>query len=244
MVESRIFTMTGVLDDERNTSLRIDLNPPIYLDPEKQYMLGVIGFETYNHIPNVTWKNNRFVYRKPDASLFHTITIPQGTYDAKDILKYLMDNMKSEEKTSARGNLQLVMNNNTSQTQLKCVYDVDFTFPNSIGSLLGFTGKLLKADRWHTSDDTIKIISVNSLVIMCNVVGGSYRHGKPAHILHQFFPIVPPGYKIVERPQSIIYLPLITNIINELIIEIEDEHGQPINFNGEAVTITLHLKSV
>lgn len=236
--------MTGALDDESNTSLRIDFNPPIYLDPKKQYMLGVIGFETYNHIPNVTWKNNSFVYQTPDNGWFNTITIPQGTYDAKDIFNYLMDHMRNEAGQDAKGNLQIIMNNNTLQTHLKCAYDVNFNLKYSIGSLLGFTGGLLEANRWHTSDESIKIIGVNSLAIMCNIVGGSYRQGKPVHILHQFFPTVPPGYKIVERPQPVIYLPLITNVIDKLIIEIHDEHDKPVNFNGETVTLTLHLKSV
>lgn len=239
-MESRIFTLTGLLDDAENTSLRVDLNPPIYLNPEKQYMLGVTGFETYNHIPNVTEKNNLFIYRddKNWRQGIGAITVPVGTYDAKDIHKYLIDNMPTD------ADLQITLNNNTGQTSLMCGRTVDFTNSRSIGYLFGFKNKVLEADEWHTSEGVIRIIDVNSLVILCNIVGGSYRQGKPTHILHQFFPTVPPGYKIVERPQPVIYLPLNTTIIRELIIEIHDEHERPINFHGELVTITLHLKSV
>lgn len=241
-MESRIFTITGVLDDDKNTSLRVDLNPPIYLDSEKQYMLGVTGFETYNHIPNVTHKNNLFMYQNmkdlQNGDVKNLIKIPVGTYNAKDIHQYLIDNMPDNAK------LQIVLNNNTGQTSLMCGRTVDFTNSRSIGYLFGFKNKVLEADEWHTSEGVIRIIDVNSLVILCNIVGGSYRQGKPTHILHQFFPTVPPGYKIVERPQPVIYLPLNTTIIRELIIEIHDEHERPINFHGELVTITLHLKSV
>lgn len=241
-MESRIFTITGVLDDDKNTSLRVDLNPPIYLDSEKQYMLGVTGFETYNHIPNVTHKNNLFIYRNKKnwrgGDTQGVIKIPVGTYNAKDIHQYLMDNIPNNAE------LQIVLNNNTGQTSLKSTYEIDFTDTKSIGHLLGYKNKVLEADVWHTSEDIIRIIGVNSLVILCNIVGGSYRQGKATHILHQFFPIVPPGFKIVDRPQPVIYLPLNTTIIRELIIEIHDEHEKPVNFNREVVTITLHLKSV
>jgi hypothetical protein len=37
--------------------------------------------------------------------------------------------------------------------------------------------------------------------------------GKPAHIIHQFFPNVPPGFKIVESPEHVIYLPISVNTI-------------------------------
>lgn len=239
-MESRLFTITGLLDDEENTSLRVDLNPPIYLSSERQYMMGVIGFETFNNIPNVYEKNNIFAYRieTKDGTVAKNIEIPVGTYNAKDIHTYLTEHIEEE------GALKIALNTNTMATHLKCRHEVDFTMPTSIAPLLGFEHTILGRNQWHISPNRVKIIGVNSLTIKSNVVGGSYSNGMESHILHQFFPSVPPGYKIIDRPQPVIYLPLITDTITELIIEIEDEQGRAVNFNGELVTLTLHLKSV
>lgn len=232
--------MTGLLDNKQNTSLRIHLNPPIYLDKSKQYVLGLTGFETFNNVPNVHEKNNIFAYRieSQGSHIMRHIQIPKGTYNAVDIHRYLAEHIEGE------GALEIALNTNTMETNLKCRYEVDFSMPTSIGQLLGFGHTILNRNVWHTSQNHVKLIGVNSLTIMSNIIGGSYANGTQAHILHQFFPSVPPGYKIIDRPQPVIYLPVITDIISTIIVEIQDEHGKPIDFNGELVTLVLHLKSV
>lgn len=233
-MESRIFTMSGILDT-KNRFMKIELNPPIYLDEEKHYVLGLVGFETFNHIPNITSENCIFKYITHSSD--HHIKIPSGNYDASSIHRYLQDNIGSDS-------LEMKLNPNTMQTVIKFVHDIDFTVDKSIGSLLGFGKTILKGGEWHTSENSVKIIGVNSLIVMCNIVSGSYKNDQVAHILHQFFPSVPPGYKIIDRPHPVIYLPITTSIISKIYIEIQDEHGKSVNFNQELVTLTLHLKSV
>lgn len=226
--------MTGLLDDQQHQSLNINLNPPIYLDPNRKYVLGVIGMETFNHIPNVTRDNHTFAYRKDDV--LQRIEFPIGTYSAKDILQYLRDQMGQDA-------LEIILNNNTFQTKLKCNYDIDFSVTGSIGRLLGFHNKIYKRNQWHTSENHIQIINVNALTILCSICGGSYKNGQESHIIQQFFTTVPPGFKVVEKPSQPIYLPILTNTITEIVLQIEDENGKPVNFNGELVTLTLHLKN-
>lgn len=198
--------------------------------------MGLLGFETFNNIPNVTEKNNKFLYGTVNDR-FEVIRVPEGTYSIDDIYQYLSEHMGKNETLLVR------MNNNTMRTEVKCSSDVDFNAENSIGQVMGFDRLVLERNEWHESEQPVNVLTVNSLVILCNLVSGSYKNGAPAHILHQFFPSVPPGYKIIERPQPIIYLPLLSDIISSIIIQVEDEHGNPVNFNSELVTVTLHLKS-
>uniref|UniRef100_A0A6P7HBI7 Uncharacterized protein LOC114348729 n=1 Tax=Diabrotica virgifera virgifera TaxID=50390 RepID=A0A6P7HBI7_DIAVI len=72
-------------------------------------------------------------------------------------------------------------------------------------SLLGFERKKLKPNTLFTSTNTVNILKVNTICIDCNIAIGSFLNGKAVHIIHQFFPQVPNGYKIVEQPLTILY---------------------------------------
>ena len=64
------------------------------------------------------------------------------------------------------------------------------------------------------------------------------------HVIHKFFLVVPPGYSIVEKPSEVIYLPINTKEINEIILKITDQNGNLVNFRGEVITIRLHLQKL
>lgn len=132
-MDSRIFSISGLLNDE-STTLKVQLNPPIYLDPTKGYVIGLVSFETYNAIPNVHTSNNIFKYGDK------TIEFPVGSYEMRDIAVYLekkMDDSNGEY-------IEVIQNNNTLRTELKCTRDVDLTVKNSIAPLMGFKPAILK----------------------------------------------------------------------------------------------------
>ena len=39
-----------------------------------------------------------------------------------------------------------------------------------------------------------------SILVQCDLVGGSYLNGEEVPVIHSFFPSVDPGDKIIERP--------------------------------------------
>ena len=94
----------------------------------------------------------------------------------------------------------------------------------------------------HYSDLPVRITKVTSILVDCNLVTGSYLNGVSGHILHQFAATTPPGYKIVEVPANVIYLPVNTKIIDNITVKLTDQDGNPLNLRGETVTIRLHLK--
>ena len=113
-----------------------------------------------------------------------------------------------------------------------------------MGRLLGFTSRILEASSQHSSDLPVKILKVNALKVECNITSGAYINNQKVHTIHEFFPRVPPGYKIIEVPSHVIYLPVNVTSIDHLQIRIVDQDGNLVNFRGEEITIRLHIKSL
>ena len=84
----------------------------------------------------------------------------------------------------------------------------------------------------------------NSLRVECNIIDCSYVNGKKGYTIHEFFPVVPAGYKIVEILSEMIYLPIRSHMIDNIQIRIIDQDGDLIDFWGEDITVSLHLKSL
>lgn len=147
---------------------------------------------------------------------------------------------KKDEKTI----LVLKANHNTFKCEIKSNKEINFEKPNTIRSLLGFTQKKLPAMKRHYSDYPISITKVNSICIECNLIKNSFNNNTSVHIIHMFYPNALPGYKIVENPSNVIYLPINTRFIDEIVLKITDQNGNLVNFKGEVVTVRLHLKRV
>lgn len=224
---SYTFTFT-----DKSSVLTSRFNPPIHLDnPQLQYGLALTSFDTFNSIPNITHTNNLFHFGSK------IIIIPTGSYEITDLNRAITAQLDKDEHVS------ITANNNTLKTHIKTSEAIDFTKSNSVGPLLGFTIKrVLDKNQRHESDEPCNILTVNSLLINCNVTTGSYKNGTTAHTIYQFFPSVPPGFKIIERPLHLTYLPISVKTLTEITLHICDQDGKIVNFRGETVTIGLHLK--
>lgn len=221
---------------DKSSVLDRDLNPPIYLEDDVDYEIGLTNFDTYNTIPNIDNSNNKFVWGENDG---YTAEIDEGCYELSDIIKCIVDAVNELDEGAV---ILISLNVNTSKVTIKMNRKINLKGSDSIGSVLGFDKRELGADVKHMSDHTVKISKVNAISIDCNIAVGSYFNGKPVHIIHQFFPTVPVGYKIVETPPTILYFPVSVKTINNITIKVVDQEGNPINFQNEAITVRLHLR--
>lgn len=228
MSASRVFVLDG-----NSSILANDFIEPIFLDNNSEYVMGLTSFESFNSIPNIDETNNNFSYG------IDTVIMPTGSYEINDIENLLRTIVQETGDV-----LSLKANNNTLQTSIKCNKAIDFTQENSIGPLLGFDRKILAANITHISDHPVNILKINTLCIECNITKGSFKNGEPCHIIHHFFPNVPPGFKIIEAPENVIYLPINVNTITNITVKILDQSGNLVNFRGETITVGLHLKKI
>lgn len=227
---SESFTLT--LSGGDSSVLEANYFPPIELSPNHQYSLALVELLTFNSIPNIDEGKNKFYYTYNEKS--YTLTIPPGSYEIEDIHNYLQKILQK------RGvSFELRPNNNTLCSEIKSDCTINFEPSDSIARLLGFNNKSLTPNKIHISDLPVRILKVNSVGIECNITGGAYINGKKVHIIHEFFPIAPPGYKIVEVPKNLIYLPITVHAIDHLQLRLIDQDGELVNFQGEIISIRL-----
>jgi hypothetical protein len=270
-----MFSVSG-----KGSVLKCDIFPPVDLDYDSEWEVGLINLCTYNSIPNIEKDVNDKIYfgsinatlhQTPDAvgdisndspppaarsAISYTdeeqqilekdidagnitITIPQGAYELEDIENYIL-NTCSRAKIPL--DFKLKANNNTLHSELFSSRPVDFTRPNSIAELLGFDERVLKPNRWHISERSVNIIRVNSIRVVCSIVQGSFDNGSESHIIHEFQLAVDPGYKIIETPANVIYLPVNTRKVQSIVIRLEDQNGRLVNFANETISLRLHLR--
>ena len=110
--------------------------------------------------------------------------------------------------------IHIVPNNNNLCSAIFCNREINFEKADSIGHLLGLKPQTLKPNKVYQSDSPVSIIRVNSLRIKCNVTTDAYINDRKVHTIREFFPFVPPGYKIVEVPSHVIYLPVAVKAID------------------------------
>ena len=84
-------------------------------------------------------------------------------------------------------------------------------------------------------------MKINSIKVMCNLITGSFCDGASSQIIHELYPTVPPGYKIVEVPRHPVFYALNTTSISRVHIVLKDQNDCLINLRGEPITIRLQI---
>ena len=221
-------------------------NPKIELDRDKVYEIALVNLETYYSFPNIDDSNNIFVYSHDQGQTWTKIKIPIGSYEIDDINNYLrfeMERVGHYDEVNNESLINIAANSNT----LKCIliigqgYQVDFNQANNISKVLGFTGTKY-SEGFHESEKPVNILSINSILVNIDIIEGSYVNGKTKNTIYSFFPDVSPGFKIIESPVNLVYLPLLTDTIQNLNLTITDQDENILNLRGEKLTARFHIR--
>lgn len=166
-----------------------------------------------------------------------TYEIPVGSYELNDIIKFFHEKLPM---------ICITVDLHTVKCSIEIKDEnliIDFKHNDSVRKVLGFKSRILKPKKGkYIADHPINIIDINAIRIDCNIASGSYLNGQPSHNIHEFYPNVASGYKIVEVPRNLIYLPVVGHTIHKLELNITDQNGNLINFRGEKTTCRIHIK--
>lgn len=210
------------------SALSTHYSPALQLDGE--YECGLVYFSTFNSIPNIDKNNNKFHYGENEV-----IEIPEGSYELEDINDFLKNNIND-------CTFKIICNNNTLKTKIFCSKDIHFEKNSSISSILGFGNEMLKANILHESQYPVSILPTTIVRVECDIVSGSYINEKPSHIIYEFAPNVPPGYRIIEVPKNLIYFPVNQTSVSEINIRILDNNNKLVNLRHEELQLYLHIR--
>jgi len=156
-------------------------------------------------------ENSHFIYSPYEGQSWFVIFVPEGSYDIEDVNKVI------QQKITQNGHSNQIMisaNTNTFKAVLilENGYQVDFRPPDSISSVLGFNNDLY-TNHYQESENPVNILSVDSIVVNIDIIYGSYVNGQRYPTIYSFFPGVSPGYKIIETPAHLVYLPVTLDAI-------------------------------
>lgn len=218
----------------------------IILDSNKRYEAALLSLDTYNSIPNITnGRNNIFSYSPDSGKTWKTITFGTGAYELSAI------NMEIKRQLIVNGDQKNAISISANESRLTSIvsieissYNVNFGVDNSIGPVLGF-GAVIIGSGYNESPNIVDIMPVNSIIVNTDIIVGSYVNGFPSPAIYSFSPEVPPGYKIVERPNpSLIYYPVSRQDVSRIRVWLTDQHGKPVNFQGETITLSISIREV
>lgn len=234
------------------TDFTINLDTPIYLDDHKDYVAAFKSLFTYNSVPNISQNNNKFRYSTDKGNTYKTITLPTGAYEVCDInteiqRQMILNNDYNQENDSFFIEVSFDKPTQKATIEIKhndCV--VNFTCENSVGATLGFVENKLLSKGFHISQNIIDIEPVNTILIHCNFIVGSYINNKLSQVIHAFTPKVGPGYKIIEIPSpEYDYLPVAKlPKIQAVRIWLTDQNNRLIDLRGEKITVCIKIKSL
>ena len=122
-------------------------------------------------------------------------------------------------------------------------YHVDFRPEHSTCSRLGFNHDVYTSD-YQESENPVNILSVNSVLVNIDIISGSYLNGLRNPTIYSFFAAVSPGYKIIEKPANLVYLPTALDAIYSTETSLTDQNGQQRNLRGQNVTIRFHVREI
>lgn len=243
----------------KSSVLQANFFPEILLDPDANYCCALLDFTSYNSIPNiVSGQNSDFVYkvkvkkkvkdengqeRVIDEFEERTITLPTSMYEVEDILKYLKLELR-------RFHISFTYDINEASATVQISFNPEVTWIG--GTLLHVIGYKYKDNEnsrqfeknyLYNSDLIAKITNIDVIRIECDIVTGSYINGESCHTIHQFSHCkVPPGYKFIEVPQHIVYLPIKEKRLRSIQISVVDQDNKLIDFRGEQISCRIHIK--
>lgn len=195
------------------------------------------SFNEIEIIEDDSEENHFFVKTVSDAQ----IQLETGSYEIEDILK----NLKLKIAENFPG---VTFESNIEKNILKCMVKMNrricFDRPNSIASILGFKNSVLPKDVNNYSERLVNINPINVIRVETNITTGSFANDSMNRGIYDFYPTVGIGYKILERPKTIIYLPVSERSISQFRVRIVDQDNNLIDFRGEQISLRVHIKKI
>ena len=177
------------------------------------------------------------------------VELEKGCYEIKNLNEGIRKKMNWKKEnafvTITEDPITLRSHLNIKAVDKKGKWQVVFPKERSLGSVLGFKpGTGYYGPKTYISDRIANILSVNNILVQCDVISGSSINGKPAPVIFNSSPDVIIGHhKIVAEPVIPIYLPVTLDIIREFNVWVTDQDNKELDLQGEDLIVTFHMRA-
>ena len=90
----------------------------------------------------------------------------------------------------------------------------------------------------------VNILTINSILVNSDIVSCSYVNLSTQPKIYSFFPDVSPGYKIIENPHNLLYLPITSDTMHSITIWLTDQKGNELNWRGKNLSMRFYLREI
>ena len=234
------------LDTSKNgtADMEVKFANPIY-NSELKAEVALMKLNTFFSVFNITEKlgNNILRYSNDNGATWNTYTIPDGIYNIEDVHELI------NGATYSNGGISIFANFATGiqRVELLAGWQIDWSVSFGLAEWLGF-------DRF-INDDGIQVESGNGItigdvtngitafVIRCSLIQGrAFDNGNSSDSLFTFTPRVAGFSSLEVEPKNLVYIPVNDSVIRGIRIQITDQRGNLLDFNGENITCLLHLR--
>ena len=206
-------------------------------------------------VKNTTHKTSFQIIVSSNKTNFNTRFNPKLELDRDKVYEIALVNLETytiQHEMEKRGHYDSInedhyINISANSNTLKSIlilekgYQVDFNHQNSLAKVLGFTGAKYE-EGFHESENVVDILRINSILVNIDIISGSYVNGTTKSTIYSLFPKVSPGYKIIESPVNLVYLPITLDTIDSLNVTITDQDDHLLNLRNEKLTIRFHIR--
>lgn len=231
----------------------INYNPLIHLKKDRQdpseFECALVSASLWYSWYNVDSSNNQFKYY--NGTTWKTLTLTSGQYSVQTLNSQIQQGMQDNSDYLAPSTFYINFYPNYSTSYvllyLQNNYQVDFSIPNSLANLLGFSNIIYSTQNTYISGSSPGNLNngINNFLIHCSIIQGCYSNSQSSDVLFNFIPSVSPGSNIFIEPVKPIYLPLSNNnVISQITMKITDNNNNIINFNGQPVSYILHVRKI
>lgn len=225
----------------------IQFENDITLNPNVNYKMGIIWCDGFNGFFNVHNQNNAFKYF--NGKEWKTIRLPIGGYSLERINKRIQSMMKTNKDYNEKDNIfNFEIGVEQSQLRTKITlsngYIVDFTIPNSIRHLLGFSSKMVSGNKAHLADTNANIVENTTLNITSNLVSNFYVNERKTNILFSHPLKTLPGEYFAISPKYVVFLPITAKSFNALTFKLVDLNFNVVSNNGESINFLCVIQQV
>jgi len=209
------------------------------------WVAGMKSYYTTNSFPNITTKNNIFTYSVVGiAGPWKTITIPTGVYGLLDLNTYIQGAITANGDIGANISLNYNISNLGSTMSITAPYAVDYTVPNSLNTVVGFSAQIYGPGN-YTSQNIMEITNNTDIYVWmdCVVYNNSRVNGNYASLIGTIPINVPPGVILSNTISVPTYVKLNGNReISQITVTLRDKNGNLLNNSNEIFTMTVEFR--